>query len=57
MPPSREKKSYMLRPTLMRKAPRSFGLPCCLWVRNRSGADSTPEKVLKMGMVVCSGLT
>ena len=47
----------MLRPSLIRKAPRSLGLPCCLWVRKRSGAARTPEKVLKIGMVVCSGLT
>ena len=40
----------------MSAAPRSVGLP---WrcVRKRSGAERMPEKVEKIGMVVCSGLT
>ena len=40
----------------MSAAPRSVCLPPP-WRRNRSGALSTPEKVEKIGIVVCSGRT
>lgn len=56
-PPSRENVSYIMRPILMRAAPRSRGFPRPWVTSRRNGAERIPENVEKIGIVVSSGRT